>query len=80
MNLKEYIEQLQEFVKENPQALEFDVWYAKDDEGNGYQEVYFAPSLKVYSENDKYSDRVDYMYSTDEYDEIDDANTVVIVN
>ena len=80
MNLKEYIEQLQEFAKENQQALDLDVWYAKDDEGNGYQEVYFSPSLKVYSESDKYCDRVDYMYSTDEIDEIDDANTVVIVN
>ena len=80
MNLKKYIEQLQEFAKENPQALEFDVWYAKDDEGNGYQEVYFSPSLKVYSESDKHFDIVDYMYSTDEIDEIDDANTVVIVN
>ena len=85
MNLKEYIEQLQEFAKENPRALEFDVWYAKDDEGNGYQEVYFSPSLKVYDIDDKYNDRCDCMYSDDEGDEIDDIiendrRVAVIVN
>ena len=84
MNLKEYIEQLQEFVKENPQALEFDVWYAKDDEGNGYQEVYFSPSLKVYDIDDKYNDRCDYMLSDGDGDIDDiienDRRVAVIVN
>ena len=84
MNLKEYIEQLQEFAKENPRALEFDVWYAKDDEGNGYQEVCFSPSLKVYDIDDKYNDRCDYMLSDGDGDIDDiienDRRVAVIVN
>lgn len=45
MKLKEYIETLQEFVKQNPQALDYKVIYAKDDEGNGYQEIHYSPSV-----------------------------------
>lgn len=45
MKLKEFIANLQELAKENPEALEFEVVYSKDDEGNGYDEVYFAPSI-----------------------------------
>ena len=40
MKLKEFIEGLQKFAKENPDTLEMDVVTSKDDEGNGYNEAY----------------------------------------
>ena len=48
MKLKEYIESLQQFVEENPEAAELEAVYSTDDEGNGYQSVYFAPALGSY--------------------------------
>ena len=45
MKLKEYIAILSEFAKEHPEALELDVIYSKDSEGNGYHNVYYSPTL-----------------------------------
>jgi hypothetical protein len=45
MTLKEYIENLNQFVKENPQTLDMQVIASKDDEGNDYSAVYFTPSI-----------------------------------
>lgn len=39
MKLKEFIENLQDYVKKNPEALELDAVYAIDDEGNGFNSV-----------------------------------------
>ena len=44
MKLREYLEALNQLVKDNPQALDMEVVYAKDDEGNGYQYVGYTPS------------------------------------
>ena len=44
MKLREYIENLREFVKENPEALDMDVITSKDDEGNGYNHIYYSPT------------------------------------
>jgi hypothetical protein len=48
MTLKEYIENLNQFVKENPQTLDMQVIASKDDEGNDYSAVYFTPSKGIY--------------------------------
>lgn len=37
MKLREYLEELQEFVETFPECLDMDVIYSRDDEGNGYQ-------------------------------------------
>ena len=44
MTLKEYIDQLNEFA-ETHDAMEFQVCYAIDDEGNAFGRVVYAPSL-----------------------------------
>lgn len=41
MILKEFIENLNRFIKENPETLEMQVVTSKDDEGNGFNTVYF---------------------------------------
>jgi hypothetical protein len=50
MTLKQYIEGLQKFVEENPDALKLKVITSKDDEGNGFSPVLFGPSKGFYSE------------------------------
>lgn len=48
MTLKEYIENLNEFVKENPETLNMQVVTSSDDEGNSYSLVHFTPSKGIY--------------------------------
>ena len=50
MKLREYIEQLQNFAEANPETLDMDVIYSRDDEGNGFQEVHYAPSKGTYED------------------------------
>jgi hypothetical protein len=52
MTLKEYIENLNEFVKENPEALEYIVVSSSDDEGNSYSPVYYTPSIGQYEDHE----------------------------
>jgi hypothetical protein len=52
MTLKEFIENLQKFVEENPRALELEVITSKDAEGNGYNRVYYEPSMGHYDGDD----------------------------
>ena len=44
MTLKEFIEKINKVVKENPKALNYLVITAIDDEGNGYNPVFFDPT------------------------------------
>lgn len=52
MTLREYIEQLQNFALSNPETLDMDVIYSRDDEGNGFQEVHYSPSKGIYEDNE----------------------------
>lgn len=52
MTLKEFMENLNEFIKENPETLEMEVVTSKDDEGNGYNRVYYTPSKGMYEDGD----------------------------
>jgi hypothetical protein len=44
MTLKEFIEKINKVVEENPKALDYVVIAAIDDEGNGYNPVFFDPT------------------------------------
>jgi hypothetical protein len=46
MKLKDYLERLNELVKNKPEALEMEVLTARDDEGNGFNVVHYAPSVQ----------------------------------
>jgi len=52
MKLKEYYEALTKLIEEHPEALDMKTCTAADDEGNGYREVTFEPSLGHFSERD----------------------------
>ena len=62
MKLKEFLNNIQEMVKEDPSLLEKNVIFAKDDEGNGFEEVYYGPSIGVLTEDFEYvpSDSKDF--------------------
>lgn len=45
MTLKEYITHLNKIIEAWPEAENFDLIYAKDDEGNDYQGVSYTPSV-----------------------------------
>jgi len=63
MTLKQYIDNLKAFVKENPEALYYNVITAKDAEGNAFDEVYFKPSLGNFNGTDFIcTDREDFDY------------------
>ena len=60
MKISEMIKNLEEFMEE---CGDLDCWYAVDDEGNDYHEVYFSPSFKyVDDEGVVYSDEEDFEY------------------
>lgn len=48
MILSEYIRELQSLIDENPEAAELEVVYSRDDEGNGFQSVYWTGTLGHY--------------------------------
>ena len=57
MKVSEMIKNLQEFMAEHGNL---DCWYAKDDEGNGYQKVHYDPSFRYVDEyNEVYNDEED---------------------
>lgn len=65
MKLKEFIKNLNDLAKENPKALDYDVVTSIDDEGNGYNLVYFAP-------------QIGHMDEDKEFKEVQEANAVCV--
>jgi len=45
MKLKTLIAGIYALIDQEPDALELEVYYATDDEGNDYNSLHFAPSL-----------------------------------
>jgi hypothetical protein len=50
MKLKQYVQNLHEFIALHPEALDHEVYYADDIEGNGFNKVEITPAL-VFFEN-----------------------------
>lgn len=75
MKISEMIKNLEEFKAEHG---DIDCWYARDDEGNGYQEVSYDPTLMYVNKYDDVFGQADY----DEADEDDreDLTPICIVN
>lgn len=64
MKISKMIENLEKFIDDNG---DLDCYYAIDDEGNGFGEVYYSPSL--YYAND-YGD----VFNREDYDEADEED------
>ncbi len=52
MKMKEFVKNLNQLLKDRPEAAELEVVTAKDDEGNGYSFVRYEPSIGVYDGED----------------------------
>jgi hypothetical protein len=77
MKLKEYIENLQKLAKEKPETLEMDVIYARDDEGNGYQGIYYEPTLGVFDEEGEFHSEANIKEDAEYYEEYEiDVSTI----
>jgi hypothetical protein len=78
MKISEMIKNLEEFKAEHG---DLDCWYARDDEGNGYQEVYYSPSL-MYADEDGEMHNKEDLEEYLEYYELtkEDVAPVCIVN
>jgi len=72
MTLKEYIEGLNNFAKENPDTLEMQVVTSGDIEGNGFFPVLFTPGKGIY-EDGEFIDEENY-----EYEEREESETNAI--
>ena len=45
MTLGEYFAGFQQFVKDNPDLKDTPIFYSIDDEGNGYNPIYYHPGV-----------------------------------
>ena len=45
MKLKDYVEQLTQILEQNPEAMDYNVIYATDDEGNCFNDAIYPPCL-----------------------------------
>jgi hypothetical protein len=52
MTLREYLDELQEFVETYPECLDMEVVYSRDDEGNGYERVYYGPTKGIFEDRE----------------------------
>lgn len=52
ITLKDYVEKLNDFIKENPETLELMVVYGVDDEGNDYKPIVYTPSKGKFDKNE----------------------------
>jgi hypothetical protein len=52
MTLKEYAENINTLLKKRPETADFVVVTSRDDEGNGFNLVYYAPSVGNYNKDD----------------------------
>jgi len=75
MTLKEYIQNLNEFAKNNPETLEMQVITSKDDEGNGFNLVHYEPSKGIFEDGDFTS-----FEQYEEYERDETETNVVCVN
>lgn len=75
MSLREYIEGLNSFAKDNPDALDLIVITSKDAEGNGFSEVYYSPSKGYFDGEDFYTES-----SFKDHDLVKENTNTVCVN
>lgn len=78
MKLRDYIDGLNELVKEMPEALDFDVVSASDDEGNSYHIVNFGPSIGHFDTEERDFLSAEGWEPWDDNDEMPENNAVCI--
>ena len=73
MKLKEFLENINTMVKNDPSLLELEVITSDDDEGNGFTNVYYPPGVGNYDEDDK-------AFKPHNPDELDEDDNQAVIN
>ncbi len=53
MKFKDYVKNLNELLKKRPEVADYDVVTSRDDEGNGYNLVYYGATVGSYDKNER---------------------------
>ena len=78
MKFKEFLEKANQFAKDHPEALEMDTVYSRDDEGNGFQEVYYEPQMGIFDHKEhEFKNNLEDM---EEYDQSEEDFNAVCIN
>ena len=80
MKFKKYLKKLKKIAKKRPETLEMKVVYAKDDEGNGFQEIYWGPSIGNFDENEREFISEDSEDWEEEYELTDNDKNALCIN
>lgn len=81
MKFKEYIKNINKFAEENPESLEMEVLYSKDNESNEFNKIYDAPILGNFDEDDKdFISNEQIIEPENEYDKDDYPLNAVCIN
>lgn len=75
MNLKEYLKHLNKIVEKNPEALEYEVIYSKDEEGNAFEEVFYKPSIGFLDDENEYT-----AIDSEDWIELEEQPNVICIN
>lgn len=78
MILRDYLKSINELIEEYPEALEMEVIYSHDDEGNEYQEVINLPSICKIEEHTGYRFLEMEGYLNDGIENIKDCNAIIM--
>ena len=53
MKFKQYVINLNKLLEQRPETADYDVVTSKDDEGNGFNLVHYAPQVGNYDEDER---------------------------
>jgi hypothetical protein len=79
MKLKQYVQNLHEFIALHPEALDHEVYYSIDIEGNGFDKVEVTPAL-VYFEDLDHPDMPTFVGEKEDGGMPSDMCNAVIIN
>ena len=80
MKLKEYIEHLQKIAEKRPEALEWNLIYSIDDEGNGYNQINYEPSTCLFEFQDGELLSYEYDENDEEIEVPEEKHNCIIIN
>jgi hypothetical protein len=76
MTLEKYLKHLNKIVEKNPEALKYEVIYAKDDEGNEFNAISYKPSLGFLDVEDNEFTSVE----DEDFKQLDEEPNVICIN
>lgn len=60
MKFKEYVENLNKLLLDNPHIEDYTTVYSSDDEGNSFRKVFYKPTIGFFSEDREFDESADF--------------------